>query len=183
MKYCSQCGARVSLTVPAGDHLPRFVCGTCLTIHYTNPKIVAGCIPEWEDQILLCRRAIEPRSGLWTFPAGFMEEGETTGQAAARETWEEAKASVEHLSLYAVFSLPHVSQVYVVFRGRLQSLEFAAGSESLDVRLFHRDAIPWDALAFSVVREILTHYVRDRSLGRFQVHVGAVPPMQKEGVS
>lgn len=110
MNYCSQCGRPVVLKVPPGDNLPRHVCEACQTIHYQNPKIVAGCIPEWEDQILLCRRAIEPRTGFWTFPAGFMEAGEDTAQAAARETLEEAKASVEIASLYALFSLPQVAR-------------------------------------------------------------------------
>ncbi|TAJ32301.1 MAG: NUDIX hydrolase, partial [Nitrospirae bacterium] len=130
MNFCSHCGAPVGLKVPPGDNLPRFVCDACQAIHYVNPKVVVGCIPEWEDQILLCRRAIEPRTGLWTFPAGFMEAGEHTAEAAARETLEEAQAEVEITSLYAVFSLPHVSQVYVVFRGTMRRPEFGAGSES-----------------------------------------------------
>lgn len=175
MNFCSHCGAPVGLKVPLGDNLPRFVCETCQAIHYVNPKVVVGCIPEWEDQILLCRRAIEPRTGLWTFPAGFMEAGEHTAEAAARETLEEAQAEVEITSLYAVFSLPHVSQVYVVFRGTMRRPEFGAGSESLEVQLFSHDKIPWDTLAFPVIHETLTRYVRDRSRGQFEIHVGVVP--------
>jgi len=114
MNYCSTCGARVRLRIPPGDTLPRFVCEGCDTIHYQNPKMVVGCIPEWEDQILLCRRAIEPRHGLWTIPAGFMENDETTQKAAARETMEEAKALVDISSLFAVFSIPAVSQVFLI---------------------------------------------------------------------
>jgi ADP-ribose pyrophosphatase YjhB (NUDIX family) len=110
MNYCSACGASVTKKVPAGDNLPRFVCDTCRAIHYHNPKIVAGCIPEWDGHILLCRRAIEPKSGLWTFPAGFMEIGESIEQAAVRETLEEAQAQVEHISLFAVLSLLHIGQ-------------------------------------------------------------------------
>src|SRR5713226_9032199 len=121
MNFCSNCGAPVSRKVPPGDHLPRFVCDACQAIHYENPKIVVGCIPEWEDQILLCRRAIEPKYGLWTVPAGFMEQGETAEQAAAREALEEAQVDVEITSLYAVFSIPHISQVYVIFRGRMRT--------------------------------------------------------------
>ncbi|MCH7614507.1 MAG: NUDIX hydrolase, partial [Nitrospinae bacterium] len=112
MKYCSDCGASTSLKIPPGDTLPRHVCQNCGTIHYQNPKIVAGCIPEWHDQILLCKRAIEPRFGLWTFPAGFMENDETIEDAAIRETKEEAQTIIELAGLYTVFSIPHVSQVY-----------------------------------------------------------------------
>ena len=105
MIYCSNCGARVTRKVPEGDDRSRYVCESCTTVHYTNPKIVAGCIPVWQGRLLLCRRAIEPRHGLWTLPAGFMEDGESTEQAAARETWEEARARVENLALYGVFSI------------------------------------------------------------------------------
>ena len=137
MIYCSNCGARVVEKVPAGDDRARFVCETCATIHYQNPKIVAGCIPEWNGRLLLCRRAIEPRLGLWTLPAGFMENMESTEQAAARETWEEARARVVDMSLYGVFSIPHISQVYMMFRARLQAEEYAPGPESLDVCLLY----------------------------------------------
>ncbi len=176
MNYCSHCGAQVALKIPPGDFLPRHVCDTCQTIHYQNPKVVVGCIPEWDGQVLLCRRAIEPKAGWWTYPAGFMETGETIEQAAVRETWEEAKAEVELVSLYGVFSLPHVSQVYVVFRGRLRVPEFAVGSESLEVQLVPPEKIPWEHLAFPVIHETLARYVRDRSQGRFDVHVGLIPP-------
>jgi len=174
MNYCSVCGKPVSKKIPPGDNLLRFVCESCQTIHYHNPKIVAGCIPEWGDQILLCRRAIEPKAGLWTFPAGFMEIGESTEQAARRETEEEAHAQVELTSLYAVLSLPHIGQVYMVFRGRLIIPEFSAGEESLDVRLFKRDAIPWDAIAFPVVKDALRRYVEDAVHGLFRVHVASL---------
>jgi ADP-ribose pyrophosphatase YjhB (NUDIX family) len=174
MKFCSHCGAPVTQKIPAGDNLPRHVCNQCDLIHYHNPKIVAGCIPEWEDQILLCRRAIEPRLGLWTFPAGFMEIGESTEEAAARETKEEAEADVVITSLYAVFSLPHIGQVYLVFRGRMTSPAFKAGSESLEVKLFSLSAIPWDDIAFPVVKEALTRYVADARRGQFQLHLGSL---------
>lgn len=164
----------MSKKIPPGDNLLRFVCESCQTIHYHNPKIVAGCIPEWGDQILLCRRAIEPKAGLWTFPAGFMEIGESTEQAARRETEEEAHAQVELTSLYAVLSLPHIGQVYMVFRSRLVTPEFSAGEESLDVRLFKRDAIPWDAIAFPVVKVALRRYVEDAVHGLFRVHVASL---------
>ncbi|MGQ0809889.1 MAG: NUDIX hydrolase [Nitrospiraceae bacterium] len=179
MKFCSHCGSPVMQKIPTGDNLPRFVCDMCQAIHYQNPKIVAGCIPEWQDQILLCRRAIEPRLGLWTFPAGFMEIGESTEQAAIRETVEEAHADVQIISLYAMFSLPHISQVYLIFRGRMSRCEFKAGVESLDVRLFQRDAIPWSEIAFPVIREALRRYVDDLGRGSFALHVGTLPPPER----
>ena len=171
MIYCSNCGAKVVEKIPAGDDRERFVCETCATIHYQNPKIVAGCIPEWDGRILLCRRAIEPRYGLWTLPAGFMENRESTVEAAARETWEEARARVVDLSLYGVFSIPHISQVYMMFRARLETGEFAPGPESLDVELFREDEIPWDELAFPVVRLTLEKYYRDIRGDGFPLHV------------
>jgi ADP-ribose pyrophosphatase YjhB (NUDIX family) len=176
MKFCSDCGSPVSRRIPAGDLLSRFVCDTCQTIHYQNPKIVVGCLPESGDQLLLCRRAIDPRIGFWTFPAGFMEQGESAEQAAARETMEEAQADVEIASLYAVFSLPHISQVYMIFRGTMRGADYGAGSESLEAKLFHPDSIPWDSLAFPVIAEALRRYVDDKSRGMFDVHVGIVSP-------
>lgn len=174
MNFCSACGKPVSRKVPLGDNLARFVCDSCQAIHYHNPKIVAGCIPEWEKQILLCRRAIEPRTGLWTFPAGFMEIGESTEQAAIRETREEAQADVEITALHAVLSLPHVGQVYMVFRGRMLTPTYDAGEESLEVRLFPLLEIPWDQMAFPVVREALRRYVDDVATGRFQLHLASL---------
>ena len=180
MKYCSACGAPVSQKIPPGDNVLRYVCEHCQAIHYHNPKIVAGCIPEWGDDILLCRRAIEPRLGFWTFPAGFMEIGESTEEAAARETKEEALADVEIVSLYAVLSMPHIGQVYMVFRGRMMAPEFGAGSESLDVRLFPRHAIPWDEIAFPVVADALRRYVKDAEAGRFLLQLGNVADRMPE---
>ncbi|MGA7978713.1 MAG: NUDIX hydrolase [Chromatiaceae bacterium] len=174
MKYCSQCGSEVCLQIPQGDNRSRFVCGACGTIHYQNPKIVVGCIPEWEDQILLCRRAIEPRYGLWTVPAGFMEEGETSQQGAARETLEEANARVEVSALYSLFNLPHINQVYLIFRSRLLDLDFRPGAESLEVRLFDEDEIPWEEVAFPVIKETLGLYFRDRENGGFCMRSGDI---------
>ena len=179
MKFCSECGAGVSSKIPPGDNLPRFVCETCQVIHYINPKIVAGCIPEWEDKILLCRRAIEPRLGYWTFPAGFMEIGESTEQAAIRETMEEAQAEVEITSLYAVLSLPRISQVHMILRGTMSRPEFRPGTESLDVQLFTLSEIPWEDLAFPVIREALERYVADAARGTFSMHFGSVIPRMK----
>ncbi|WP_455366293.1 NUDIX hydrolase [Kaarinaea lacus] len=179
MKFCSQCGSTVELRIPDGDNLPRFVCGQCNTIHYQNPKIVAGCIPEWENQVLLCKRAIEPRRGLWTLPAGFMENNETTAEAALRETWEEANARAEIINLYALFNIPHISQVYLIFRARLLDLEFGPGEESLEVQLFHEQEIPWDTLAFPVIHETLRRYYTDRAQQRFELQMGNITPTKK----
>ena len=174
MRYCSQCGAGVSVQVPEGDNMPRHVCPACGTIHYQNPKIVVGCIPEWEDRLLLCRRAIEPRYGLWTLPAGFMENGETVQQGAARETLEEAEARVEVGALYALFNLPHINQVYMLFRARLLVPEFGPGTESLETQLMTESEIPWDEIAFPVIHESLQLYFRDRAAGHFPLRAGSI---------
>jgi ADP-ribose pyrophosphatase YjhB (NUDIX family) len=175
MNYCGECGKPVSKKIPMGDNLPRFVCDSCQVIHYHNPKIVAGCIPEWEEQVLLCRRAIEPKSGLWTFPAGFMEIGEGTEEAARRETFEEAHAQVSITRLHSVLSLPHIGQVYMIFIGRLVAREFEAGLESLDVQLFNRKDIPWNEIAFPVVKDALRRYLEDVERGEFRLHVADLP--------
>ena len=176
MKFCSNCGAAVQLRVPPGDTLPRHVCNVCNAIHYQNPRMVVGCIPEWEDRILLCRRAFEPRHGLWTVPAGYMENGETTFQGALRETLEEANARVEIGPLYALYNIPHINQVYIMFRGRLLDLDVSPGAETLEVRLFAESEIPWDGIAFASVRNTLTHYYQDRRNGEFQFHLGTIEP-------
>ncbi len=170
MKYCGNCGAPVELRIPAGDDRERYTCSACGSIHYQNPKLVVGCVAELGDRILLCRRAIEPRLGLWTLPAGFMENGETVEEAAVRETAEEAKARVEILSLFSVVSLPHISQVYMLFRGRLLNEDFGAGHETLEVRLFLEQDIPWDDLAFPSIAHTLDRYFKDRGQGVFQLH-------------
>ena len=174
MKYCCHCSATVEFIVPEGDSLPRYVCTQCNIIHYQNPKMVVGCIPEWEDKILLCRRAIEPRLGWWTLPAGFMENNETLAQAAARETLEEANARVEIGDLYTVYSLPHISQVYFLFRARLLDLDFKPGIESLDVKLMAEHEIPWEEMAFRVIHDPLKQYFKERREGKFGFHMGVI---------
>ncbi len=174
MNYCSECGLKVEFRIPEGDNLPRFICVNCNTIHYSNPKIVAGCIAEWQGKILLCKRAIEPRYGLWTLPAGFMENRETMPQAAARETLEEANGRVENLRLYALYNLPHISQVYAMYRGDLSRGEASAGLESLEVGLYQEDEIPWDSLAFPVIQESLELYFQDCRHGIFPVRTGDI---------
>ena len=174
MNYCSHCGAAVERLIPEGDNRLRHVCPACGTIHYQNPKIVTGCIPEWEDRVLLCKRSIEPRYGLWTLPAGFMENGETAQDGAAREAEEEARARVGVAELFSLFNLPHIDQVYMIFRGRLLDLDFAPGEESLEVRLFPESQIPWTEMAFPVIRETLQLYFQDRNAGGFRLHSGSI---------
>ena len=174
MNFCSHCGNPVRLEVPAGDNRPRHVCSSCGAIHYHNPKMVVGCIPEWEDKILLCRRAIEPKHGFWTLPGGFMENGETTAEGAARETLEEAGARVEVLNLYSMISLPDINQVYLLFRAKLLHLDFAPGEESLEVGLFSEAEIPWEQLAFRAIERTLKLYYDDRRAGDFPLRTGNV---------
>jgi ADP-ribose pyrophosphatase YjhB (NUDIX family) len=175
MKYCSTCGSpEIALRIPDGDNLPRYVCPACGTIHYQNPKVVVGCLPEWDGQVLLCRRAIEPRHGLWTLPAGFLENAETIQAGAVRETLEEANARVKVDHLYTVISLPHISQIYVMFRAQLTDLDFGPGPESLEVRLFHEHEIPWEQLAFRTITRTLRSYFLDRKLGAFPVRVSTL---------
>ncbi|HIG41772.1 MAG: NUDIX hydrolase [bacterium] len=162
MKFCSNCGNTVSQIIPEGDNRPRYVCDQCHHIHYQNPRVIAGCLPIYEDKVLLCKRAIDPRAGFWTLPAGFLENHETVIEGALRETREEANANTEIDALYTVFSLPHISQVYMFFRARLADQNFSAGAESLDVRLFSEDDIPWDELAFPVITDTLKYFFEDR---------------------
>jgi ADP-ribose pyrophosphatase YjhB (NUDIX family) len=170
MKFCSNCGGAVLSRVPPGDSLPRHVCDGCGSIHYVNPKLVLGAIPEWEGRLLLCRRAIEPRYGYWTLPAGFMENGETAGEAAARETMEEAGARIELLDAFSMISVPYVNQVHVFYRARLSDLDFKAGVESLEVALFEEAKIPWKEIAFRTVGLTLKHWFADRARGTFGFH-------------
>ncbi len=166
MKFCSQCGGALRLRVPEGDHLARHVCEACGAIHYQNPRLVVGCVPELEGRILLCRRAIEPRRGYWTVPAGFMENGETLQQAAARESHEEALAEVTIGSLLTVVHVLHAQQVHVFFRATLGEARFAPGHESLEVSLLAPAQIPWEELAFPSTEFTLRRYLEDRAAGR-----------------
>jgi len=172
MNFCSNCGAKLDHRIPEGDDRPRFVCDACHIIHYQNPKIVVGCIPEWKDKILLCQRAIEPQKGRWTLPAGYLENSETLAEGARRETLEEADADVEILSPYAMFDLPFISQIYLLFRARLKSSSFGPTAESSEVCLIAEEDIPWDNLAFNVIRETLVRYFDDRTEGVFRFQTG-----------
>ena len=171
MKFCSSCGSAVERRIPAGDDRERYVCVSCEFIHYVNPRVIVGCLPVYADKVLLCKRAIEPRYGYWTLPAGFMENGETTREGAARETWEEARARVSELDLYRIFDLPHINQVYLFYRCKLDEGAHAVGPESLATRLYRAEEIPWDEIAFPVVRETLRDYFVDRRRDNFPVAV------------
>lgn len=171
MKFCSACGARLRQGIPEGDDRQRYICDACDTVHYQNPKLIAGCIPVWEGRILLCKRAIEPRKGFWTLPAGFMELGETIAQAAAREAQEEANIDVAIGDIFTIFNLPHISQVYVFFRAEMISGDFSAGAESLETRLFGEAEIPWEEISFETVHRSLQYFLSDRRTGEFRMRV------------
>jgi ADP-ribose pyrophosphatase YjhB (NUDIX family) len=166
MKFCSQCAHPVALMIPEGDNRPRYVCSHCEAIHYQNPKLVIGSIPVWQPegesvQVLLCKRAIEPRLGYWTLPAGFMENNETTAEAAVRETEEEAGADIEIGNLFSLLNVAQVHQVHLFYLARLRNLDFAPGVESLEVQLFTKDQIPWNELAFPTIRTTLELFFDD----------------------
>ena len=167
IRHCRACGNPVRYEVPADDNRERAVCTVCHTIHYENPLNVVGTLPVWGEQVLLCRRNIEPRHGYWTLPAGFMELGETTAAGALRETIEEAGAHIEMQGLYTLLNVTRVSQVHLYYRARLLDTEFAPGPETIEARLFHEHEIPWDQLAFRTVRTTLEHFFADRRRGQF----------------
>jgi ADP-ribose pyrophosphatase YjhB (NUDIX family) len=170
MKFCPDCGQPVEARVPPGDNLPRAVCTVCGSIHYENPRVVVGCVPEWQGRLLLCRRAIEPRYGYWTTPAGFLEIGETLQSAAARESREEALADVEIGSLLSITNVLHAAQVHVMFRARLRDGQFGLGAESLEVGLYDEAEIPWDRIAFPSIDFALRRYLADRQAGIEALH-------------
>jgi len=165
MNFCSECGHAVSWLIPPGEDRERFVCEQCNTIHYQNPRIITGCLPVYENKVLLCKRAIEPRHGLWTLPAGFMENGETSEQGALRESWEEAQVKLEVHHLYTLFNLPYINQLYLFYYASMPEPEYAPGTESLEVELFSQEEIPWDQLAFPVVERTLRYYFADKKQG------------------
>ena len=171
MKYCSNCGHLLDWLIPQGDDRPRHVCQSCEMIHYQNPKMVVGCIPEWEDKILLCRRNIEPQKGLWTLPAGFLENGETIADGAIRETREETGATVVDLQPYLLFDIVHIQQIYMMFRSRLLMPEFHSTPESSEVDLFAQKEIPWEEIAFRVIDKTLRNYFEDKRSGKFSFQI------------
>ena len=174
MKFCGQCGASLLQNIPDGDNRLRYVCSACHTIHYQNPRIIAGCLPVYEEKVLLCKRAIQPRLGRWTLPAGFLEYGETVEEGAIRETTEEANAKIRIIEIYTLFSVPHISQVYIFYRAQLLDLSFYPGIETTHTELFAEEDIPWDDLAFPTVKRTLKLYLEERKKGKFGVHVSDI---------
>ena len=174
LNHCRVCGTAVVHRLPDdGDTKTRAVCPACGTVHYENPLNVVGTVPTWGvngEQVLLCKRNIEPRRGKWTLPAGFMEMGETTSEGAARETTEEAGAQFEMQGLFAVMNVVSVGQVHLFYRARLLSPDFDPGHETMEARLFTESSIPWDEIAFKTVKETLRHYFADRREGSFNIH-------------
>jgi len=155
MRFCPSCGAPVVRRCPPGDDRERYVCERCDLVHYLNPKVVVGSVCVRDDRLLICRRAIEPRRGFWTIPAGYLELGETAEQGARREAWEEARARIEIESLLAVYSIARIDQVQILYRATLTHSDVAPGPESLEVKLVPWNSIPWDELAFPTVRWVL----------------------------
>jgi ADP-ribose/FAD diphosphatase len=178
MNFCSQCGGKTEPRIPKGEDRERAVCTQCSTVHYLNPKMIVGCIIEHDGQIMLCKRAIEPRYGFWTIPAGFMEMGESAMQGAARESHEEASAHVRIVAPYAHFDVTHIAQAYIVYRAELIVPEsgpaFAPGTESLEVKLVRPSEIPWGELAFGAVKQALELYTEDVASGRYRCHIGSI---------
>jgi ADP-ribose pyrophosphatase YjhB (NUDIX family) len=174
IRHCKSCGNKVVYEIPADDNRDRAVCTVCRTVHYENPLNVVGTLPVWGEQVLLCKRNIQPRHGYWTLPAGFMELGETTAQGALRETTEEAGARIEMQGLYTLLNVTRVSQVHFYYRARLLDIDFAPGPETIEARLFHEHEIPWEQLAFRTVRATLEAFFQDRQQGQFGFHVADI---------
>ncbi|MFY9510736.1 MAG: NUDIX hydrolase [Rubrivivax sp.] len=174
IKHCRVCGSSVTYRVPADDNRDRAICDACGEIHYENPINVVGTVPAWGDQVLLCRRNIEPRRGLWTLPAGFMELGESTSEGARRETDEEAGAHIELLGLFTVLNVVRAGQLHLFYRARLLDTVFNPGPETIEAQLFRENEIPWDEIAFRTVRDTLQHYFADRRNGSFGVHAADI---------
>ncbi|MAJ79945.1 MAG: NUDIX hydrolase [Porticoccaceae bacterium] len=170
MKYCSHCSGTIVKAIPDGDDRHRFVCIKCKKIHYQNPQIIVGIVPTYDHRILLCKRAIAPRFGFWTLPAGFMENGESTKDGAIRECYEECLAKLKEVRLFAIFDIPRINQVYLFYRAQLTEPSYSATAESSEVDLFDAHSIPWGELAFPVMTIALRRFLSDRSARNFRVH-------------
>jgi ADP-ribose pyrophosphatase YjhB (NUDIX family) len=171
VKFCTACGSPTELKTPLDDDHVRSVCTNCGMVHYGNPKMVVGCIPELNGQILLCKRNIEPQRGKWTLPAGYLENGESVQDGAVRETREETEADVKGVVPYRLFNIVSVHQVYLMFRAELTSNKFGPTNESIEVRLFNEKDIPWDDIAFASIKKTLEHYFKDRESGKFRFKI------------
>ena len=174
LNFCSVCAHAITVRIPAGDNRNRACCDHCGAVHYVNPKVVVGTVPVWGEQVLLCRRAIEPRRNYWTLPAGFLEVDETTAGGAMRETIEEAGARITLGPLFTMLDVVHVHQIHLFYRAELLDTDFAPGEESLEVQLFDEADIPWDELAFRTVSTTLRYFFADRRRGHFELHDGAI---------
>jgi ADP-ribose pyrophosphatase YjhB (NUDIX family) len=172
VKFCSDCGSRVRVGVPEGDSLPRHICDACSAIHYQNPKLIVGCLPLWEGRILLCKRSIEPRLGYWTIPSGFMENGETAEEGALREMREEALAEGRIDRLFAIYSLPAIDQVYLLYLAHLAGPEFGPGAETEECRLVVPREIPWPHIAFRAVAFALEKFLDEDARAQERAHIG-----------
>lgn len=180
MNYCSHCGSdQLAFAIPAGDNLPRYICKACQTIHYQNPKVVVGCLPVYADQIVLCRRAIEPRKGFWNLPAGYLENGETLAQGAQREAWEEAFLQGTLVRMHAVYDIPHINQVYCFFLMEVPEANWKIGPETLEIALFQASDMPYDEMAFPSSTFAIKRYLAHRNTGYHGVHLGGWPPDAK----
>jgi ADP-ribose pyrophosphatase YjhB (NUDIX family) len=169
MKFCSSCGALITHKIPDGDNRLRYVCESCGEIHYQNPKVIAGILPTYKSKVLLCKRSIQPQVGYWTLPAGFLENGESSLEGAIRECSEEANTQVRDPSIYAIFDIPQINQIYIFYRAEMPEAIFSPSTESSDVALFSEEDIPWSELAFPMVEALLDHYFEDRKSGIFEV--------------
>ena len=172
MKFCSNCAHSITWGFVKGDHIPRFYCENCGVIHYKNPLIIVGCLPIWEDKVMLCRRGIEPQLGLWNIPGGFMENGETVEQGAIREMLEETFCHVQHLTLHTVFNVVYANQVHIHFLAEMVDLNYQTTPESTEIQLFTEGGIPWKDVAFESTKFALRHYFEDRKQGLRQIHMG-----------
>lgn len=180
LHYCTQCGKELARIIPPDDNRVRDACPHCGAVHYQNPRCVVGLVPIWEDQVLLCRRAIEPRYNKWTLPAGFMELGETTAQGAVREADEEAGAQLELGSLYTIIDVPHAEQVHFFYLAKVLSPQLNPGNETLEAQFFTFDAIPWADIAFQTVATTLQYLVEDFPKQHFPLRNYAILPNQAE---
>jgi ADP-ribose pyrophosphatase YjhB (NUDIX family) len=171
IKHCTACGSLTIKQVPEDDEIARDICCQCGVVHYQNPILIVGCVPELDGQILLCKRNIEPRKGLWTLPAGYLENGETVEQGAARETLEESQAKVEIIKPYRMYNIVYVNQIYLIFRANMKSNAYGPTAESMDVRLFGKKDIPWNKIAFPVIKETLEDFYIDRDKNTFSFKI------------
>lgn len=175
MKFCSNCGSTIQYGKLDTEHMPRFFCPTCHTVHYQNPTIIVGCLPIWEDKVMLCKRGIEPQYGMWNIPGGFMENDETVEIGAVREMVEETNGNVKVIGLHTVYTVLPVNQVHLHFLTELVDLNYSLTEESIDIQLFTERDIPWQDIAFASSLFALKMYFEDRKLGIRRTHLGTYP--------